>query len=279
MFFLSTKFKIKCASLISYFLIIFLGDKSRIIKRNNINYNINLKEGIDLGIFLGISNEVSTTNIKRLINAEEKKIIIDIGANIGSVSLPLANMFKNSKIVSIEPTIYAYTKLKKNVNLNPSLKSRIKLENSFISNTNKSVKEVHSSWNFSDKDKKHKVHLGILKKTSFKTKKLDRICSKFKKVDFIKIDVDGHELDVLKSGKKTILKHKPVIYFEFAPYLYKEFGYTPEILIQFIKTELNYNFYDENLKKVINISEFIKKLQKSSKNFFLIHKNYKTYKS
>ena len=262
MFSLSTKFKIKCASLISDFLIIFLGDKNRIIKRNNINYYINLREGIDLGIFLGIKNEVSIANINKIINTEEKKIIIDIGANIGSVSLPLANMFKNSKIVSIEPTIYAYSKLKKNVSLNPSLKSRIKLENSFISNN----------------DKKHKVHLGILKKTSFKTKKLDKICSKFKKIDFIKIDVDGHELDVLKSGKKTITKHKPVIYFEFAPYLYKEFGYSPKILINFIKSQLNYNFYDENLKKVININEFVKKLQNRSKNFFLFHKNYKTLK-
>ena len=131
---------------------------------------------------------------------------------------------------------------------------------------------------FSDNNKKHKVHLGILKKTSFKTKKLDKICSKFKKIDFIKIDVDGHELDVLKSGKKTIKKHKPVIYFEFAPYLYKEFGYSPKILINFIKSQLNYNFYDENLKKVININEFVKKLQNRSKNFFLFHKNYKTLK-
>ena len=279
MFSLSTKFKIKCASLISDFLIIFLGDKNRTIKRNNINYYINLREGIDLGIFLGIKNEVSIANINKIINTEGKKIIIDIGANIGSVSLPLANMFKNSKIVSIEPTIYAYSKLKKNVSLNPSLKSRIKLENSFISNKNKSIKQVHSSWNFSDNNKKHKVHLGILKKTSFKIKKLDKICSKFKKIDFIKIDVDGHELDVLKSGKKTITKHKPVIYFEFAPYLYKEFGYSPKILINFIKSQLNYNFYDENLKKVININQFVKKLQNRSKNFFLFHKNYKNLKS
>ena len=279
MFPLSTKFKIKCASLISDFFIFFLGHKNRTIKRNNINYYINLREGIDLGIFLGIKNEVSIANINKIINTEGKKIIIDIGANIGSVSLPLANMFKNSKIISIEPTIYAYSKLKKNVSLNPSLKSRIKLENSFISNKSKSVKEVHSSWNFSDNDKKHKVHLGILKKTSLKTKKLDKICSKFKKIDFIKIDVDGHELDVLKSGKKTITKHKPVIYFEFAPYLYKEFGYSPKILINFIKSQLNYNFYDENLKKVININEFVEKLQNRSKNFFLFHKDYKTLKS
>ena len=112
-----------------------------------------------------------------------------------------------------------------------------------------------------------------------KTNTLDNIlASKNYPVSLIKIDVQGHELDVLKSGKKTITKHKPVIYFEFAPYLYKEFGYSPKILINFIKSQLNYNFYDENLKKVININEFVKKLQNRSKNFFLFHKNYKTLK-
>ena len=72
MFSISTKFKIKCASLISDFLIIFLGDKNRIIKRNNIYYYINLREGIDLGIFLGIKNELSIANINKIINTEEK---------------------------------------------------------------------------------------------------------------------------------------------------------------------------------------------------------------
>ena len=145
---LSTKFKIKCASLISDFLVIFLGDKNRIINRNNINYNINLREGIDLSIFLGIQNENSISNINKITNINDKKIIIDIGANIGSVSLPLAKIFRNSRIISIEPTIYAFSRLRKNVSLNPNLKKRIKLLNICISNKKMEIKEVHSSWNF-----------------------------------------------------------------------------------------------------------------------------------
>ena len=62
---LSTKFKIKFASLVSGFLIIFLGNKERLIKRNNINYKISLEEGIDLGIFLGLKNETSILKIKK----------------------------------------------------------------------------------------------------------------------------------------------------------------------------------------------------------------------
>ena len=270
---LSTKFKIKCASLISDFLVIFLGDKNRIIKRNSIYYNVNLREGIDLGIFLGIQNENSISNINKITNINDKKIVIDIGANIGSVSLPLAKMFRNSRIVSIEPTVYAFSRLRKNVGLNPNLKKRINLLNIFISNEKMKIREVHSSWNFLNNEKKHRVHLGILKKTSLKMKKLDQICSRFKRVDLIKIDVDGHELDVLKSGKKTIMKYKPFIYFEFAPYLYREFGYSSEILIKFIKNDLNYIFYNEKLIKVSNISNFVKKLQNRSQNFFLLHKD------
>ena len=272
---LSTKFKIKCASIMSNFLVIFLGDKNRIIKRDNITYNVDLREGIDLSIFLGLRTEGSISNICKIIDNKGRKIIIDIGANIGSVSLPLAKMFNNSKIISIEPTIYAFCKLKKNVNLNPTLKKRIMLENTFISNQKKIVKEVHSSWNVLDDDIKHNVHLGILKKTSLRVRKLDKICSKFRKVDFIKIDVDGYELDVLKSGKKTIIRHKPIIYFEFAPYLYKEFKYTPEILIKFIKKDLNYLFYDGNLNEILNIDDFVKKLKNRSENFFLLHKSIK----
>ena len=270
---LNTSQKIFIASLISKILIFFFGNKKRIIERNKIRYFVDLNEGIDLGIFLNIKNEKKIFNIVKILG--KHITIIDIGSNIGSVTLPLAKIFSKSKVISIEPTFYAFSKLKKNINLNPILKKRIKLENVFVSNQNKIVNKVHSSWNLSNDSKKHKVHFGTLKKTSKIIKKLDKVCSNVKKVDFIKIDVDGHELDVLKSGIKTIKKHKPFIYFEFAPYLYKEFHYTPEILINFIKKDLNYLFYDEKLKEVSNIESFINKLKKSSQNFFLIHKSFK----
>ena len=73
--------------------------------KTNVNYNVNLREGIDLGIFLGIKNEESISNINKITNINEKKIIIDIGANVGSVSLPLAKLFKNSLLKPYGPPI------------------------------------------------------------------------------------------------------------------------------------------------------------------------------
>ena len=98
---------------------------------------------------------------------------------------------------------------------------------------------------------------------------------KIKKVDFIKLDVDGHELDVLKSGEKFFQTNKPVIFIEIAPYLYPEFNYNCSELIAYIK-ELKYSFYSEDLKKISNINNYVKKITYGgSENFYLMN-NYKT---
>tara|TARA_B100000886_G_scaffold329447_1_gene278820 strand:+ start:13 stop:861 length:849 start_codon:yes stop_codon:yes gene_type:complete len=273
MFNLSTKSKFIIGSLISKILIFFLGNKKRLIERKNIKYEIDLKEGIDLGIFLGIKNEKNFFKIKNYIDPKKKNTIIDIGANIGSVSLPLAKLFHSSTIISVEPTYYAFSKLKKNLNLNPIFKKRIRIYNSFISNKKRKINFIHSSWNFSSNSKKHKVHRGVLKQASNKIQSLSKLIKKQKrKIDLIKIDVDGYEIDVLRSGKGIINKYKPVIYFEFAPYLYKEFGYSSKILINFIKKDMSYLFFDENFNEVKNINEIAKNLSDRSRNFFLIHK-------
>ncbi len=147
------------------------------------------------------------------MDKNKKFNLIDIGANIGSVSLPLAKIFSRSSIFSVEPTYYAYEKLVTNINLNPNLKKRIKTFN-YLINSNNKIRKVYSSWNFSDKGKKHSVHLGSLKKINRKNIiSLDKLIKKInKKIDFIKIDVDGFELKVLKSGSKLIKKNISQLY-------------------------------------------------------------------
>ena len=273
MFYLSTKSKIYIANILSKILIFFIDDKKKIISRNDIKYEVDLNEAVDLGIFLGIKNEKKLYKMINFLNTSDKKILVDVGSNVGSVTLPLAKLFNSSTIISIEPTNFAFSKLKKNLNLNPNLKKRIKLFNVFISDKKKKINFVHSSWDLKAKHKKHEIHLGTLKKTSNKIQSLSQLLKKIqKKIDFIKIDVDGYEIDVLRSGKKIINKYKPIIYFEFAPYLYREFGYSPKVLIDFIKKELNYTFLNENFDEVKNIYQIGHKLNDRSINFFLIHK-------
>ena len=273
---MKTKYKIQIAKIISFFLTFFY-KKNKIHTKNKIKWFLDLNEGIDLSIFLFGTSEKKINNLKQLFKSNEKLTMIDIGANVGSITLPLAKIFNKSKIFAIEPTNYAFKKLTRNLNLNKYLKKNISLNQLFISKINKPTK-VWSSWNFDNDDDKHKQHLGTLhsikKKSYLSLNKFIKL-KKIKKVDFIKLDVDGHELDVLKSGEKFLKDKKPVIFIEIAPYLYPEFGYKCSELITYIK-KLKYSFYNEDLKRIKNIDNYIKRITHgSSENFFLMN-NYKT---
>ena len=268
---MKTKSKIFIAKIISK-LITFFISKNQTVVRNKIKWNLNLNEGIDLSIFLFGNSEKKILNLSKLFSKRNDPLImIDIGANIGSVSLILAKKFKDSKVYAIEPTNYAFNKLSTNLDLNNDLKDRVFLKQLFVSE-NKKPQKVWSSWNFEKSNNKHQKHMGTLKEIKQNSYiRLEEFIEteKLTSVDFIKLDVDGHELDVLKSGEKSLAKIKPVIFIEIAPYLYPEFGYSCEELIKFIKN-LNYNFYDENLNKVEDISSIVKNIKDgSSKNFFL----------
>ena len=268
---MQTKNKILIGGIISKIICFFLS-KRQFVKRNGISWQLDLTEGIDLSNFLFGSSEKKIVNLRKIFNSDKKLIFLDIGANIGSVSLPLAKLFNNALIYSIEPTTYAFSKLYKNLSLNKNLKKQILIHQLFISDK-KDPKKVWSSWNFDKNKNKHHKHKGNLKSIKANSRiSLDDFIkiNKIKKVDFIKLDVDGYEMDVFKSGNKFFRKNKPIIFIELAPYLYPEFGCTCLDLIKFIK-KLGYNFFDENLKKITDIKKTVNLIKDgSSRNFFLI---------
>ena len=159
---MKTKYKIYIAQFISFFLRPFFS-KEHIFVRNGIKWNLDLNEGIDLSIFLFGTSEKKIKNIKKFFKLNKKITVIDIGANIGSISLPIAKMFPKSKIYSIEPTTYAFKKLTTNLHLNKDLIKNISLKQLFISKINK-PKKVWSSWNFKSEKNKHKKTLWITAK-------------------------------------------------------------------------------------------------------------------
>ena len=268
---MKTKYKILIAKII-YKILSFIISKNQVVTRSKIKWNLDLQEGIDLSIFLFGTSEKKIFNLKKLLPQNETPLtIIDIGANIGSVSLVMAQMFNNCKVYAIEPTHYAFEKLSNNLHLNQKLLNKVILKQLFISN-NKKPNEVWSSWNLNQSENKHLKHKGTLKKIKQNSYvQLDKFIldEKIDNVDFIKLDVDGHELDVLKSGERFLKKNKPIIFVEIAPYLYPEFGYDYQQLINFI-INLGYEFFNEDLKKVSDIFGEINKISDgSTKNFFL----------
>ncbi len=91
----------------------------------------------------------------------------------------------------------------------------------------------------------------------------------FSSVDFIKCDVEGAELLVLKGAKKLLEENKPKILCEIGANA-KEFGYTSKDIFSFL-ANLDYNsyFYDNgNLIECVDID-----FRNSSSNYLFLPKN------
>ncbi len=271
--FMKTKQKIFLAIIIRKIISIIYRNNQVLVKRNGIFWDLNLKEGIDLSIFLFGNFEKSIIKMTRILFGSKNLDIIDIGANMGVHSLNLSKIYKNVKVFAIEPTNFGFQKLIKNLRLNNNLKN-VNPFQLFITKTLKKPPSIYSSWELtSNNNLKHKKHLGIKKSSSnAKSMSLDNFVKKNKifKRTLIKCDVDGNELDVFKSGYKYLKKYKPFIIMELAPYLYPENGYNYSILLDYLR-KFNYKFYDgSSFKKISNIYDYAKSIKDGeSVNIFL----------
>lgn len=271
---MKTKQKIFLAKILFFFINFFL-PKQAVIKRNNIFWNLNFSEAIDLHILIFGNFEKEISECAKQLNLNNYKTIIDIGANFGVQSLQFSKKFNNSKIFAIEPTSYAFRKLQKNLILNPDLSKNIHSFNLFIGSKNQQKPDsIYSSWNLESKKEKHPKHFGEKKDTkNAKIQTLDDFIheNSITNVDFIKLDVDGFEFYVLKGGYNFLRKKKPPIFMELAPYLYNEHGYSKDMLLELIKS-LNYKFFDLNsLKEITEIDyKFANIKDGSSENVLLM---------
>ena len=157
---MKTSTKISIARIISKLLILILRKKRHKTKRDNLIWNLDLNEAVDLSIFLTGKFEPQIVQTIKKLSIDNKYDYIDIGANCGPHSLYLAKEFPNSRVLAIEPTNYSFTKLVNNIDLNQNLKNIIIPIQMFITSKklNQKVSIVAGSLILKIK---HQNHLGI----------------------------------------------------------------------------------------------------------------------
>lgn len=62
----------------------------------------------------------------------------------------------------------------------------------------------------------------------------------YPKIDFIKIDVEGHEMHVIRGAQKTIMRDRPILFVESFPDALSRTQYTPDMLHKLIES-MGYN--------------------------------------
>ena len=227
----------------------FVGREKRLIEREGIQYEVDLAEGIELSLFLFGKFQKHITN-NSFLKIEKDFTIIDVGANVGLMTLKFAKLVPNGKVFSFEPTFYALERLKKNLSLNPELAKQVTVINSFVSEKSDLQPNIlaYSSWrvNGETEHNEHPVHLGTPKDTKgVPSISLDDFVEQeqLSRLDFIKVDTDGHEYEVFKGAKKTIAKFRPKIIFESALYVLDEKNIGFDFYLDYFG-RLNYKMMD-----------------------------------
>ena len=163
----------------------------------------------------GLSNEVRL--LSRLLDSFKiaSPVIYDVGANIGDWSLLVSEKHPTAVVYSFEPSRNTFVELQKRTENNASINcfnlgfSDSKSESTLFfdeqlsgmaSLSRRELLESGKSFHLSEK-----VNLEVIDEW---TKEMNLT------VDLLKIDVEGHELDVLKGSIET-LKYIKVVQFEF----------------------------------------------------------------
>ena len=210
------------------------------VTRGGIRWALDLREGIDFSVYLLGGFERRTQRVfRRFITGGD--VALDIGANVGAHTLPLARLVgPQGKVVAFEPTAFAFQKLLKNMSLNPDLASRIVPEQVMLTGNGVEgpAQALYASWPLTEEDHVHRQLCGVLKPTSgARAATLDDYLaeSTMGRVALIKLDVDGHECRVLRGGQRTLARHRPVIVMELAPYLLSETQSSLEELLELLR--------------------------------------------
>ena len=235
------------------------------VRRGGVRWELDLREGIDFSIFLLGAFEPSTVRAySRLVSPGAT--IVDIGANVGAHTLFLARLCGPSgRVVAFEPTQYAFDKLRRNVEINPDIAPRVSCQQVMLVATADSAVEhaIYSSWPLQDPthDELHAEHKGRLMATAGATAEtLDGALARLNvhKVDFVKLDVDGHEAEVLEGARETFFRDRPAILMELAPFVFRENMEKFSFMLKFFWT-LDYRLTDLSSGKVLpeNVKEVI----------------------
>tara|TARA_B110000444_G_scaffold38409_1_gene34043 strand:- start:1180 stop:2019 length:840 start_codon:yes stop_codon:yes gene_type:complete len=143
--------------------------------------------------------------------SKKANIIFDVGCNIGINSI-LFNHFSSAKrIYLFEPNPDALSVAVENSILN-GFSEKVRIFNYCISNQNNQIMKFYSVLEGAAGSlyKDFSKTAGDLKSSyDVKTKTIDKICEDENIIpDFVKIDVEGHEFQVLEGASKTALNGK-----------------------------------------------------------------------
>ncbi len=168
---------------------------------------------VDASTYLTLVNEIFVEEIYKFQASTNKPIILDCGANIGLATIYFKNLYPDSMIYSYEPDPFIFETLKFNIE-SFNFKG-VSLFNKAISNHDgfcEFVSDGSLSGMISADSNASLI--------SVKAARLKNILGGFSKIDFLKIDIEGHE-DVVMDDIADELPKVQYLFLEYHSFINK----------------------------------------------------------
>lgn len=137
-----------------------------VARRRGVRWRLDIREGIDLAIYLNLYGRAVFKALRAFTRPGMK--VVDIGANIGAWTLPLALLVgPTGRVLACEPTAYAFGKLMQNLSLNPELSERVLARQvMLVAMSDQTIlASLYSSWPLRHETELQPVMCGALKST------------------------------------------------------------------------------------------------------------------
>lgn len=153
---------------------------------------------VDSASFLSMYNEIFEQQIYKFTTKNQQPIIIDCGANIGISVLYFKQLYPNSQIIAFEPDKNIFNILQENINIFDL--SNVELHNKAVWSS-ETVLEFMSEG--ADGGRVTQIE-SEKEKYQVLTARLRDYLSR--PVDFVKLDIEGAETEVIKDCKDLLFK-------------------------------------------------------------------------
>jgi FkbM family methyltransferase len=174
----------------------------------SLKVNIDTTYPIEVEMATGTYDRQTSAILRRFVRAED--VVMDIGANVGALTLLMATLAHQGRVIAIEPGPTTFDRLQANLQLNPQLHAIVAAYAIGMADRPGEL--------FWQEDANVPGNAGLLncdgKRVPVTT--LDQFVQEhaLSRLDFVKIDVEGMEYEVIKGGEGAIAQFRPILYYE-----------------------------------------------------------------
>lgn len=201
------------------------------VRRRGLEWTLDLREGIDFAIWL--QGRFESRTVRGCVALLRPGMTaIDVGANIGAYTLDLARAVgPGGTVIACEPTDAAFARLVANVEANSPASDCVRVRQMMLLGSIEAALPdgVMSSWPLDPDAGVHPTMRGRLMSTdNASVTTMDALAREegLERVDLVKLDVDGHECEVIDGSGEVLERHRPVIVSEIAPHALEAAGRT-----------------------------------------------------